>query len=215
MRLFLSSYRNSNRPDELLRLVGSGRKTALISNAIDLGLEDPHRREASMADETIRLRSIGLEPHDIDLRDYFGTPEALRETLPSFPLVWVRGGNTFVLRRAMHLSGFDVIVKELLAQDALTYGGYSAGVCVLAPSLSGLETCDEPEPVPPGYPPDTIWEGLGLLPYAVVPHYRSDHHESAMMEDTVAHNIDHHIPFIALRDGEAIVIDDAGMKIVA
>jgi len=215
MRLFLSSYRIGNRPDELLRLLHGGRRTAVISNAIDLGLSEPERLQASIVEEAARLASIGLHPEPFELREYFGDAAALREALISFDLVWVRGGNTFVLRRAMRLSGFDEIIAELLDRDELVYGGYSAGVCVLAPTLEGLETCDEPDPVPPGYPQEVIWEGLGVLPYAVVPHYRSDHPESAMMDDTVAYYTDHHIPFLALRDGEAIVVDEGGTRIVA
>lgn len=215
MRLFLSSFRIGNRPDELLRLLQGGRRTAVISNAVDARLADPERLQAAVREEVARVTHVGLRPEPLDLRDYFDDPVALREALNSFDLVWVRGGNTFVLRRAMRCSGFDEIIGQLLDRDELVYGGYSAGVCVLAPTLTGLETCDEPERVPPGYPQEVIWEGLGILPYAVVPHHRSDHPESAMMEETVAYNIDHHIPFIALRDGEAIVIDEGGSRIVA
>ena len=35
-------------------------------------------------------------------------------------------------------------VIRLLADDAVAYGGYSAGICVLAPTLRGLEGVDNP-----------------------------------------------------------------------
>ena len=69
----------------------------------------------------------------------------------------------------------DEILKELLLNDALAYGGYSAGIDLLTPSLHGSEEVDDPNAIPEGYQSEIIWDGLNLLPYSVAPHYRSDH----------------------------------------
>lgn len=53
-----------------------------------------------------------------------------------------------------------------------------------------------------------------MLPFAIAPHYRSDHPEADEIERTVAYFIEQHEPFIALRDGEAIVIDGASRVVV-
>ena len=204
MRLYLSSFRMGNRPDELLNLLGDGRRTAVIMNAADASL--PERRAVGLADEFARLRDVGLDPVELDLRDYFGQSNAAKEALKGFDLVWVRGGNTFVLRRAFKYSGMDEILKELLLNDAISYGGYSAGIDLLTPSLRGSEKVDDPYAIPEGYQPEIIWDGLNLLPYSVAPHYRSDHPESAAVELMVQHLIDNHILFKALRDGQAIVV---------
>jgi dipeptidase E len=97
----------------------------------------------------------------------------------------------------------------------VAYGGYSAGVDILQPHLHGIELVDDPDIVPVGYLPDIIWDCLGLLPYCVAPHYKSAHPESAGIDKTVDYYITHHVPFIALRDGEAIVINGPIEKIVA
>ena len=204
MRLYLSSFRNGNKTEELLKLLGKGRRTALINNAQDF-LSSPDR--SSRRDEEVdRLKSIGLDPVEIDLRLYFGKSKALKEKLADFDLIWVRGGNAFVLRRAFRQSGADKIVTELLTEDKIVYGGYSAGIDMLTPSLHGAELVDEPDIVPDGYHPDIVWDCLGLVPYAIAPHYKSDHPESAAIDKSVEYLIDNHIPFIALRDGEAIVV---------
>ena len=110
--------------------------------------------------------------------------------------VWVRGGNTFVLRQAMRLSGLDDVLTDLLASDFL-YGGYSAGVCVLAPSLRGLGQVDDPTASP--YPgSEVIWEGLGLLDYLILPHYQSDHPESADVDKEVEYCKREGMPFKTL-----------------
>ena len=79
---------------------------------------------------------------------------------------------------------------------------------MLSPSLRGIHLADEPEVRPAGYPAEEIWEGLNLIPFYVTPHYRSGHVESAAIERTVAYYIEQKLPFVALRDGEALVADD-------
>ncbi len=213
MRLYLSSFRNGNKPEELLALLGDGRRTAVINNALDF-VDDAGRAD-SLLNENDRLKEIGLEPTEVDLRRYFGKPEELKATLSEFDLVWVRGGNAFVLRRAFRQSGADQIVAQLLAEDKIVYGGYSAGIDMLTPSLHGAELVDEPDIVPDGYEPDIIWECLGLVPYAIAPHYKSDHPESAAIDKSIEYLTDNHIPFIALRDGEAIVVNGDGQHVAA
>lgn len=205
MRLYLSSFGLGNRPGALLELLRSKPRTAVVLNAKDASSSEG--RQASLQRELEALAELGLAPEELDLRDYFGRPGEMKEALRGFDLVWVRGGNTFVLRRALRQSGADSALIELLREDALVYGGFSAAVAVLTPSLRGLEIVDGPDVVPDGYAPKPIWEGLSVLPYAVAPHYRSDHPESEAVDRLVQHFIDHHIPFRALRDGQAILID--------
>jgi dipeptidase E len=205
MRLYLSSFRNGNKPEELLKLLGNSRRTALISNAQDWKTQED--RADAFTQEAERLQSIGLEPEEVDLRQYFGNSQALKERLSQFDLIWARGGNVFVLRRAFKQSGADIVISELLKGDAIVYGGYSAGVDVMQPHLHGIELVDDPNATPEGYDTEIIWDCLGLIPYCVAPHYKSDHPESADVDKVVDYYIDNHIPFVALRDGQAIVIN--------
>jgi len=205
MRLYLSSFNVGNRPEDLVALLHGRTKVAIILNATDGGA--PDKRPSSLEREMLAMNGLGLEAMDLDLRDYFGRSEALRNALQGFDIVWVRGGNCFVLRRAFKQSGADEILKDMLIRDAIVYAGYSAAICMLTPSMHGCELVDPPDSVPEGYDSEIIWEGLGLLPYGVAPHYRSNHPESADVEKMVQYYIDNHIPFKALRDGEAIVVD--------
>ncbi|MGH8931690.1 MAG: Type 1 glutamine amidotransferase-like domain-containing protein [Egibacteraceae bacterium] len=214
MRLYLSSFRVGNRPDELLRLLRGGRRTALILNADDY--KNTEDRAVSLSREIGELESLGLEPIEVDLRDYFGRAEALSAALAGFDLIYVRGGSAFVLRRAFRQSGADELIKDLLARDAVVYAGYSAGPVMLGPTLCGIDGhIDDPTIVPEGYedaPP--TWDCLNVLPYTIAPHYKSDHPESAEIDRSVEYFIENHIPFIALRDGEAIVVDDDEVAVV-
>ncbi len=202
MKLYLSSFGVGDSTARLSEMMGTG-PVAMIPNAMD-HVGEPDR---TLSNERARgqIEALGIEVEEIDLRDFFDARGALPSALEPFAGVWVRGGNTFVLRRAMSLSGFDTLLPDLLASGKV-YGGYSAGVCVLAPSLEGIGRVDDPDVDPYGLG-RTIWEGLAVLPYLVLPHYRSDHPESRAIDGEVEYCERHGIAFRTLRDGEVIVVD--------
>ena len=206
MRLYLSSYRIGDRAGSLLALLGSGKRTAIISNALD---NISHTAREIYRDEVydshLEMRSLGLDTEELDLRRYFGRPDALRAKLAEFDLVWVTGGNAFILRRAMKQSGFDDVIVDMLDNDEIVYGGFSAGAVVAAPTLRGIELMDDPTEVPTGYDAEVSWDGLGLIDYSIVPHFRSPHTESTAAERAVRHLCSRGMRYRALRDGEVIV----------
>lgn len=212
MRLYLSSYKFGNFSDELVKLVGNNKRVAIIANSRD-GSSDKERAVKSLEEQIKNLNLLGFLSEELDLRKYFKKKEALKKYLSQFGLVWVLGGNTFVLKRAYEQSGFGLVIKEMLAKDEIVYGGYSAGVVILAPSMKGLEIVDDPDIVPDGYSPEFNWHGLGLVNYSIAVHYRSDHPESAEVEKEVEYLEKNKIPYKTLKDGEVIIIDRDREKI--
>jgi dipeptidase E len=153
----------------------------------------------------MELKNLGLSPEEVDLRDYFGRQKELSRKLEHYSAVYVRGGNTFILRRAMAQSGFDKWIKNKNKNKNFVYAGYSAGICVLSPTLHGIELVDNPDVVPGKYNPKIIWEGLNIIDSILVPHYQSDHPESKMVEKEVQYYVKNKIPFKTLHDGEVII----------
>lgn len=206
MKLYLSSFRISSKPDKLINLLSKGNRTAVIANAKD-NLDDLERKKRVQR-EIEDLSKLGLDGEELDLRNYFDNPDGLKVKFAKYNLVWVRGGNAFILRRAMHRSSFDELIKKRVREDSdFVYAGYSAGVCVITPTLRGIDLVDDPNLVPEGYKPDIIWDGIGFIDYSVAPHYRSNHPESPSIEKVVNYFIEHKMPFKTLHDGEAIVIN--------
>lgn len=66
---------------------------------------------------------------------------------------------------------------------------------------------DDLEQKPYGEEHPTIWDGLHILEYAIAPHYKSDHPESQNIDKSIEYMIHHKILFIALKDGEVIIIE--------
>jgi dipeptidase E len=202
MRLYLSSFDIGDAPTELVKLAPNGR-VGIIMNALD---NFPDARQSWQDAQAEKLVGLGFTVAPLDLRDHFGPASAIGERLAQLDAVWITGGNTFVLRRAMALSGFDVAIKVALENDRIVYAGFSAAAVVLHRSLRGLELVDDPNDVPEGYPPDVPWEGLDILPFSVVVHFDSEHPESVGASKEVEFYKANGIAFETLKDGQALVI---------
>ncbi|MEV0585762.1 Type 1 glutamine amidotransferase-like domain-containing protein [Nonomuraea sp. NPDC050310] len=216
MRMYLSSFRMGEHPEALLDLLdgrASG-EVAVIANAMDA--QPPAERVAGVEREVTALAALGLRAVELDLRDFFDRPgRAVAAELARFPVVWVRGGNVFMLRYALARSGADAALTALIRADALVYAGYSAGPCVLAPSLRGLEACDDAEVVPAAYGEPVVWAGLGILDFAFVPHVDSPGHpESAALNAVAAAYRRDGVPHRTLRDGQALVVRGTEMSLI-
>ena len=205
MKFYLSSYKFGNEIEELKKLIPKNKKTAYISNALDFS-DDLERRRKGEESAIEQFKNLNLDVEIIDLREYFNQKDKLEKKLNAFGIIWVRGGNCFVLRQAMKLSGFDNILKNLAEKNVdILYGGDSAGICVLAPTLKGIDFIDDLTQRPYGKQIGTIWEGLGILNYSIIPHYNSDHPESKDTDKTVRYMIKNKILFKVLEDGEVII----------
>jgi dipeptidase E len=204
--MYLSSFRMGNHPEFLVSLVEPGRHAAVIATAMD---DEPEEdRDAGVRRELDALADLGIEAEELDLRTYFGRPERLRRDLRTCGLVWLRGGNVFMLRYSLAASGADGVLTALLAEDALVYGGYSAGPCVLGTTLRGFEIADNPDAVPSIYGSPPVWNGLGVLDYVIVPHVDSPEHPETERCAAVADRFRAEgVPHRTLRDGQAIVIN--------
>ncbi len=207
MRLYLSSSRMGYRFDRLVDLAGPKARVAVIPNAADF---IPGVARALYLQHVLnpieRFRKYGLQANELDLRHYFGRPAKLEAALADIGVVWASGGNTFLLRRAMRQSGFDTLLRRRLAEDSLVYAGWSAGAVIAGPTLRGIEQMDAPGRLAQGYEPAPIWDGLGLRPYVIVPHFASNRPEAAAARCAQVLQA-RGVPHRTLRDGQAIVVE--------
>jgi len=207
MYTYLSSFSVGNRARELRSLVRVP-KAAVIANALDHN-EGGDLRRSFAQNEIAALQTLGFEAHELDLREYFDNPKELRRRLETVGLVWATGGNVFLLRRAMKQSGLDRCIEEYRRRDDFVYGGFSAGACVAAPTLRGCELVDTLNVSVRGYGDEVVWDGLGLVPYSIVPHFESDHPDAALVTAMIRHFVQNGMPYVTLRDGDAIVVSTA------
>src|SRR5579872_127103 len=124
MRLFLSSYRAGRHQAELLKLLASVNRVAVISNAKDY--HGPGTRKRKVRDVLDWFRSLKIEPVEIDLRPFFHKNGA-EATLDDFDFIWGVGGNVFLTRRALSYTKIDEYLIDRVRSNSVIYGGESAG----------------------------------------------------------------------------------------
>lgn len=202
MRLYLSSFQLGNPANRLRALVTGGHHAAIIMNALD---NDPNGRSSFYDQQNDALCKLGFQVCQCDLRQYFGRPLALREALAPIDLVWVNGGNSFILSRAFSCSGFAAIIKDRLRTNSIVYGGFSAGAVIASPTLRGIDFLDAPTDVPAGYPTQVQWAGLHLIDTYVAVHY--DPNPTSPIHQTIGYWRQHDMPHVKLTDGEVLIVD--------
>jgi dipeptidase E len=207
MRLFLSSYRAGRHDSELKSFAGSINKVAVITNAKDY--KTPEDRKFKVDDNFAFWRSLEIEPTEIDLRPHFHKQGA-ESLFDGFDFVWLAGGNTFLLRRALSYTGIDKFLIDKVKNDSLIYGGESAGAIMASPSLRGSEddstSEDDPKYLPLPYGKKVLWDGLGFIDYVLVPHYQSPEIAESI-EGYIKYLKARNIDFKTITDEQAIVIN--------
>ncbi|MEM7170516.1 MAG: Type 1 glutamine amidotransferase-like domain-containing protein [Pseudomonadota bacterium] len=207
MKMYLSSYELGHDADRLRTMVSVNNNLGYIFNALDFTSADPDRRARRVERNLKEMREIGFECFDLDLRTYFHREDDLRALVRTLGAIWVCGGNVFVLRQAFKLSGFDKILLELNQDADFLYGGYSAGVCVLGPTLKAYQIVDDPTDRPYEGLDEVIWDGVGLLDFVFLPHFQSDHPESEAIDMELAYCKARGLPYQTTRDGEVIIFE--------
>ena len=201
--IYLSSYR-LGQDAEVLRAAFPDARAGMIFNALDIFGETRLRNWDREAGD---LAGLGYVSEELDLRQFFHDHAGLIHRLDAFDLVWAPGGSAFALARAMTAAGFGAALRPALDRG-MVYAGYSAGACVAGPDLHGIHLMDDPDDMPEGYEPGIPPTTLGLVPFRIVPHWRSDHPETERAERAVAYLERESLPYRAICDGEAITVKD-------
>lgn len=205
MKFYLSSYQVPT-PNDLFALVdkpGKVPRVACITNAKDYYA--PRARAFKVTKVSEYLKTLGLLVEEIDLRTYTHARQ-LSDDLRQYDLLWVTGGNTFCLRDAMHRSGFDTVIADVL-ESGVVYGGESAGAVITGPTIRDIALADEP-----AFAEEVINDGLGLIPYFILPHVGSGGFNGALEAIAERHVGDE--TMIQLRDSQALIVDDSIARVV-
>lgn len=202
MKLYLSSKKFGNNTKFLKEWIQNhDKKILLIFNALDAKGED--KITNNVKDDICLLEQIGFEVKVVDLKEYFNKKAQLKQDFKQYNTFCIMGGNVFVLRQAMKYSGYDIFLKEISHNDNYLYIGYSAGSCVLSQKLDIFKNVDDPINF---YNKDeVIYDGINLINYVFIPHYKSDYHKSYLIDEVVEKCKEKNIKYKAISDGEVII----------
>lgn len=158
---FLASYSNLV-IDKILEILPDDPhklKLAFIPTA-----RDPYNIIAKTDPEKDKLVSMGFLIKEVDLKNK--SKEQLSKELSDIDVVFVAGGNTFYLLEKVIESGFDILIKELVAKGVI-YIGVSAGAVLVGPDIKIVEDLDDPK-IAPNL---KTTSGIGLVDFIVLPHF--------------------------------------------
>ena len=208
MKFYLSSYKFGSEFLRLKDLLKQGSNIGYINNSRDWIGVNENNKHITFKEEKAFLEELGFNCELLDLKQYFGKQESLKTKLDQLDGIWICGGNTFVLRQAMKLSGFDSIFEELKERDDFVWSGYSAGICILCDSLKYITQVDDANNFPYNGITEVIYDGLGIFDFALLPHYKSNHEESELIDKEVEKCIENNWKYRTLKDGEVIIFDN-------
>ena len=150
--------------------------------------------------EMMKKEGIDFEELDIEGK----TEDELRELLKDKNAIYVEGGNTFYLLKAVRESGFDKVIKELI-EKGVPYVGSSAGSYIACPTIE-MATWKPKQKDRFGVEDFTA---LNLVPFLVTAHYTSE------MESVLKEKISKaKYPTRILQDGQGILVEGDDYKFV-
>lgn len=126
------------------------------------------------------------------------TQREIEDVLRRAVLVYVPGGNTFLLNHRLHLSGVMPFLRKKL-QSGLPFVGFSAGTILCGPNVltaNDMNTVETPH-----------FKALNLLPFNFFTHYTDGYGQSEHDAWLTDYHFFHDNPIIMLSDGAYIKVD--------
>ena len=127
------------------------------------------------------------------------TQKEIEDILRESALVYIPGGNTFLLNHRLHSSGVMPYLKKKI-QNGLPLIGVSAGMILCGPNIltsKDMNTVETPH-----------FDGLNLIPLNFFVHYADDGYGQSVQDDWLGdYHFFHDNPVILLSDGAYIKVD--------
>lgn len=127
------------------------------------------------------------------------TQKEIEDILRRAALVYVPGGNTFLLNHRLHVSGVMPYLRKKI-QAGLPFVGFSAGMILCGPNIltaNDMNTVETP-----------YFDGLNLIPFNFFAHYADDGYGQSMHDDWLGdYHFFHDNPVILLSDGAYVRVD--------
>jgi len=149
------------------------------------------------------LEELGIQVEKIDIADK--KERELEYILNAKDVIYVNGGNGFYLLKKVFESGFDKIIKKLIAKGVI-YVGVSAGTYIVCPTIEMSDW----KKIKDNHYGLTNLEGLNLVPFLISVHYNREKYREKIKEGIAKTNL----PVKILTDDQALLIRDGNVQLV-
>lgn len=152
-----------------------------------------------------RLKRLGLIVDELEIST--APYKVIVSKLEKNDFIYVTGGNTFFLLQELRRTGADkILIREI--QKGKFYIGESAGAIIVAPDIGYSAKMDRVEKAP-GL---KNYEGLNLVDFHVVPHYKN--WEMGKAAEEIINAYSDSLELKIIRDNQAILIEDKKVQIL-
>ena len=127
------------------------------------------------------------------------TQKEIENIIREASLVYITGGNTFLLNHRLHVSGVTPYLKKKI-QNGLPVIGVSAGMIVCGPNILTSRDMNTVE--------TTYFNGLNASPFNFLAHYPLDSHGQSVMDEWLGdYHFFHDNPVIMVCDGAHVKME--------
>ena len=127
------------------------------------------------------------------------TQKEIEDIIRESALVYIPGGNTFLLNHRLHISGVMPYLKKKI-QNGLPLIGVSAGMILCGPNILTSKDMNAVE--------TPHFDGLNLVPFNFFAHYAEDEYGQSIQDDWLGdYQFFHDNPVILLSDGAYVKVD--------
>ncbi len=173
MKTILLTSAGMDIKDEILKILP--RPANQINVAYITTASKPSTDKAFVEKDRKIMEELGFNIEEIDIEGK--NQKTLFRLLKDINIIYVQGGNTFYLLNAIRESGFDEVVKDMIAQGKI-YIGVSAGSMVCGQTIeTGLWKSADRNVI--GLKDLT---GLNLVPFNLFVHYAPKWHSTIKHE---------------------------------
>ena len=156
--------------DEIIKLLQKPTydvNVAFITTAYKYKLEE---NPEYVAKDLLIMKELGFNVEEIDIEGK--NKNLLMKLFENKDIIFVEGGNTFYLLKAIRQSGFEKVIKKLLKKGRV-YVGVSAGSIVAGKTIetAGWKDGDK------NFVKLKNLKGMNLVPFNIFVHYRPEHAE--------------------------------------
>lgn len=154
------------------------------------------RRRQFFKDESYNYTELDLDGKNA---------EDLLKVLRAAEVIYVEGGNSFYLLKAVRESGFDKILPELLDAGVIYMGG-SAGAYIACPTIEMAKWKHQDKY--DHYHVDDLY-ALGLVPFLISVHYKDEYRE--LLTEKIKNC---KLPVRILTDNQAILVQGDDVQLI-
>jgi len=134
------------------------------------------------------------------------TQKEIEETIRRASLVYIPGGNTFLLNHRLHVSGVMAYLRRVV-QTGMPLVGFSAGMVLCGPNIltsTDMNTVETPH-----------FDGLKVSQFNFVAHYPLDSHGQSVKDEWLPdYHFFHDNPVIMLCDSAYVKIEGKKVTLV-